>query len=171
MLLTNEVNFKASWFTCDLRSDSRTAQVLQSNFFFSCCAVTVISYLKLPHSQKEYSCTTATRWWKCLVKWHCDLRGFSPPQPKLAFLYSDLLMSASFRLHVSDADSWLSHFFLAFGICVSSYCPNKLELFDTCMFSTCTIHNLSTDNPFLLHSVYCDCEQNHSFNRCSSAVS
>lgn len=52
-LLSNQMSFAASRLMFDLHSDCRVALALQFLFHFSCCAVTVICYFKLPHSKKQ----------------------------------------------------------------------------------------------------------------------
>lgn len=144
MLLSNQISVLASWLMFDLHCYCRMATVLQPLFPFSCCAVTVICYFKLPHSQKHTNTHShyskkmmevfakITLWFKS-----CFLQSWN------WLLYSHL--SADFRLHKSDSDicsEWRClSLFLAFCFYVNFYCQNKLEMFDSCMCLTCTNHN------------------------------
>lgn len=117
-------------------SDCRMALVLQSLFSFSCCAVTVICYFKLPHSQTYTHTHYSTKRWMHLLKLHCDPRDFFPfffrveAGAPLQWFASFMWVTGIYEVILSLSGLFFPHSF-----------PLPKKCSHSCMYLTCTTHN------------------------------
>lgn len=143
-LLSNQMSFVASWLIFDLHSGCRVALVLQFLFCFSCYAVTVICYFKLPHSKKKtHNYNTVKERFAKMTLWF-----------KRCFLFSraEVDFSVQWFVNVSQLQAWwewqrhplivmLSFSFYGLLFPYQSTLPKQktVHLILACL--KCTIHN------------------------------